>query len=60
MAGRTDGPWTRTGFEWDAENNQCHCPEGQALKQYRRNYSDPNRGPTGKGAARYRALKLAR
>lgn len=27
------------------------------LKQFRRNYSDPNRGPTGKGVAKYRALK---
>ena len=33
------------------------CPEGEALKQFRRNYSDPNRGPTGKGVAKYRALK---
>ena len=28
------------------------------MKQFRRNYSDPNRGLTGKGVARYRALKL--
>ena len=36
----------------------CECPsEGHELKQFRRNYSDPNRGPTGKGTARYRALK---
>jgi len=34
------------------------CPEGHDLKQFRRNYSDPNRGPTGKGVAKYRALKL--
>jgi len=33
-AGRPDGTWARTDFEWDAEN-----------------------GPTGKGTARYRALK---
>ncbi len=56
-AGRPDGTWTRTDFEWDAENDQYICPEGHALKQFRRNYSDPNRGPTGKGTARYRALK---
>ena len=56
-AGRTDGTWSRTDFEWDAENDQYICPEGHALKQFRRNYSDPNRGPTGKGTARYRALK---
>ncbi len=57
-SGRNDGTWSRADFEWDAENNQYICPEGQALKQFRRNYSDPNRGPTGKGRAKYRALKL--
>ncbi len=57
-AGRTDGTWTRADFEWDAENDQYICPEGEALKQFRRNYSDPNRGPTSKGVAEYRALKL--
>ena len=56
-AGRTDGTWSRSDFAWDAQNNQYICPEGEALKQFRRNYSDPNRGPTGKGVARYRALK---
>ena len=56
-AGRTDGTWSRADFEWDGENNQYICPEGEALKQFRRNYSDPNRGPTGKGVAKYRALK---
>ena len=56
-AGRTDGTWSRTDFEWDAENNQYICPEGEPLKQFRRNYSDPNRGPTGKGVAKYQALK---
>ena len=43
--------------EWDAENNQYICPEGEPLKQFRRNYSDPNRGPSGKGVASYQALK---
>ncbi|MEL6954991.1 MAG: IS1182 family transposase [Pseudomonadota bacterium] len=56
-AGRTDGTWSRADFEWDAANNQYICPEGEALKQFRRNYSDPNRGPTGKGVAKYQALK---
>ncbi len=56
-AGRTDGTWSRADFEWDAENNQYICPEGEALKQFRRNYSDPNRGPTRKGVAKYQALK---
>ena len=57
-AGRTDGTWSRADFEWDAENNQYICPEGEALKQFLRNYSDPNCGPTGKGVAKYQALKL--
>ena len=57
IAGRADGTWTRADFEWDAENDQYICPEGQELKQFRRNYSDPNKGPTGKGTAKYRALK---
>lgn len=56
-AGRTDGTWSRTDFEWDPENNQYICPEGEPLKQFRRNYSDPNRKPTGKGVAKYQALK---
>lgn len=56
-SGRNDGTWTRADFGWDAENDQYICPEGHALRQFRRNYSDPNRGPTGKGTARYRALK---
>ena len=34
-----------------------HLPRGPELKQFRRNYSDPNRGPTGKGIAKYGALK---
>jgi len=51
-------PEAAADFEWDAENNQYICPESQALKQFRRNYSDPNRGPSGKGVAKYQALKL--
>ena len=46
-SGRNDGTWTRADFEWDAKNDQYICPEGHALKQFRRNYSDPNRGPSG-------------
>ena len=38
-SGRNDGTWTRADFEWDAENDQYICPEGHALKQFRRNYS---------------------
>jgi hypothetical protein len=56
-SGRSDGTWTRADFKWDADNNRYICPEGQELKQFRRNYSDPNRGPTGKGVAKYRGLK---
>jgi len=58
-AGRSDGTWSRADFEWDAENDQYICPEGHELKQFRRNYSDPNRGPSGKGTARYCAIKEA-
>ncbi len=57
--GRTDGTWSRTDFEWDPENNQYICPEGEPLKQFRRNYSDPYRGPSGKSVAKYQALKHA-
>jgi hypothetical protein len=42
---------------WDAENDRYICPEGQDLQRFRRTYSDPNRGPTGRGRAKYRALK---
>ncbi len=58
QSARKDGTWSRADFEWDAENDQNICPEGEALKQFRRNYSDPNRGPSDKGVAKYRALKL--
>ena len=57
-AGRTDGTCSRADFEWDPENDQYVCLEGQSLKQFRRNYSDPNRGPDCKGVAKYRAFKL--
>ncbi len=54
---RTDGSWSRSDFEWDEANDQYICPEGHALKQYRRNYSDPNRGQDTGGLKKYRALK---
>lgn len=54
---RKDGTWSRADFEWDEENDQYICPEGNALKQFRRNYSDPNRGKEITGTRRYRALK---
>ena len=57
-AGSNDSTWARADFEWDAENDQYICPEGQSLKQFRRNYSDPSRGPTSTGVAKYRGLKL--
>ncbi|AML51860.1 IS1182 family transposase [Falsihalocynthiibacter arcticus] len=57
-AGRTDGTLSRADFEWVPENDQYACPEGQSLKQFRRNYSDPNSGPTNTGVAKYRGLKL--
>jgi hypothetical protein len=52
-ATRTDGTWTRSDFEWDAESNQYVCPESEPLKQFPRNYSSPNRSSTGKGIAKY-------
>ncbi|MEO1638798.1 MAG: IS1182 family transposase [Pseudomonadota bacterium] len=55
---KIEGVWSRDAFEWDPENDRYICPEGHDLKQFHRNYSDPNRGPSGKGTMRYRALKL--
>lgn len=54
---RTDGTFSRSDFEWDEDNDQYICPEGHALKQYRRNYSDPNRGKDTGGRKKCRALK---
>ncbi|WP_338551221.1 IS1182 family transposase [Roseovarius phycicola] len=54
---RKDGAWTRFEFEYDEANDQYICPEGFALKQFRRNYSDPNRGKNVRGTRKYRALK---
>ena len=56
---RTDGTFSRSDFEWDEANDQYICPEGHALKQFRRNYSDPNRGQETDGRKKYRALKAA-
>jgi hypothetical protein len=58
QAKKAEGVWSRDDFEWDKENDRYLCPEGHDLKQFRRNYSDPSRGPSGKGTMRYRALKL--
>jgi hypothetical protein len=41
-----------------AGHDQYICPEGQLLKQFRRNYSDPSRGPISTGRTKYRGLKL--
>ena len=57
-SGHTDGTWSRADFEQVAENDQYVCPEGQTLKQFRKTYSDRNRGPTSEGRVKYRALKL--
>ena len=54
---RTDGTWSRSDFTWDAENDRYVCPEGHELLQFRRNYSDPNRGKPKEGRKKYRALK---
>ncbi len=59
-AGRTNGTCARADFQWNAENDQYICPEGQELKQFRRNYSDPGKAPSDKGVAKCRALKLTR
>jgi hypothetical protein len=58
MASRTDGTSSREDFEWDPEGDQYICPEGQLLKQFRRNYSDPDRGRKSTGRTKYRGLKL--
>jgi len=54
---RTDGTFSRSDFEWDEANNQYISPEGHALKQFRRNYSDPDRGQDTGGRKKYRSLK---
>ncbi|MBT9386904.1 IS1182 family transposase [Pseudooceanicola sp. CBS1P-1] len=54
---RTDGTFSRSDFEWDEKNDLYICPEGHALKQFRRNYSDPARGQDTGGRKKYRALK---
>ncbi len=41
-----------------AEIDRHTCPEDHELKQFRRNYSDTNREPTGKDVAEYHGLKL--
>jgi hypothetical protein len=55
--GRTDLTWSRAEFEWDEENDQYICPDGHALRQFRRNYADPSRGKNITGTRKYRALR---
>ncbi|GGH36463.1 hypothetical protein SAMN05444007_108269 [Cribrihabitans marinus] len=31
-SGRSDGTWTRADFQWDPDNDQYICAEGQELK----------------------------
>lgn len=40
-----------------AKTDKYICLEGHELKPLRRSYSDPNRGRSGKGKARYHALE---
>jgi hypothetical protein len=47
---RIDGTWSRSDHEWDPESDQYICPEGHALRQFRRNYSDPDRERTSPAA----------
>ena len=54
---RTDGTFSRSDFQWDEESDQYICPEGHALRRFRRNYSDPNRVKKTGGTYKYRALK---
>lgn len=54
---RTDVTWSRSDYEWDPGNIQFICSDGEPLKQFHHNYSDPNRGPTAKGVAKYYTLK---
>ena len=58
QAKRAEGVWSRGAFTWDPKGDKYICPEGQSLKQSRRNYSDPSRGPTTTGRAKYREFKL--
>ncbi|MDH3741921.1 MAG: IS1182 family transposase [Hyphomicrobiales bacterium] len=54
---RKDGTFSRSDFEWDEVNDQYICPQGHALRRFRRNYSDPNRVKKTGGTYKYRALK---
>ncbi len=54
---RTDGPFSRSGFEWDDDNDRYTCPEGKNLAATRRNRSDPRRKEPRKGRRKYRATQ---
>jgi hypothetical protein len=57
-SGHSDGSWRRADFEWEAENDQYICAKCHEMKQFSRNYSDPNPGSAGQGGAKYRGIKL--
>ena len=54
---RKDGTFERADFTFDADNDLYICPNGKELKQYRRAYSKPRKGPNKDATIRYRARK---
>ena len=56
-AGRTDGTWSRTDFEWDPENNQYICPEGEPSNSSAATIPIRTVAHLGKGSPSIKALK---
>jgi len=54
---RTDGPFSRSDFSWDEDNNRFTCPGWKEMRHTWRTYSDPARNAPSCKAHKYRALK---
>lgn len=52
---RSDGTFSRSKFEWNAQDNTYRCPAGKTLRSHRRNFKVPRSGVTQAGQILYRA-----
>ena len=54
---RTDGIFSRSDFSFDHKRDAYICPDGKALKRYRRSFATPRDSVGQDGMMRYRATK---
>lgn len=54
-AGRTDGTFSRSGFDFDEQADRCTCPNGGHLVRYQRCFPQPRSGISKDNTIRYYA-----